>query len=64
MGAVLQVSAQREAIWDEHAAITAAIGSGDAELAARLIDQHGAHASETLLARLGAVLNPPSRNTS
>ena len=64
MGAVLQVSAQREPIWDEHAAIAAAIGAGDAKLATRLIEQHGAHASETLLARLGAVLNPPSRSTS
>ncbi len=64
MGAVLQFSTQREAIWDEHAAIAAAIGAGDAKLATRLIEQHGEHASETLLARLGAVLNPPSRNTS
>lgn len=64
MGAVLQVSTQREAIWDEHAAITAAIGAGDAKLATRLIEQHGEHASETLLARLGAVLNPALKGTS
>ncbi len=64
MGAVLQASAQREPIWDEHAAIAAAIGAGDPKLATRLIEQHGEHASETLLVRLGAVLNPPSRSTS
>lgn len=64
MGAVLQVSTQREPIWDEHAAIAAAIGAGDAKLSARLIEQHGHHASETLLARLGAVLNPSLKGTS
>ena len=31
MGAVLQSSGQREAVWDEHEAIAAAIAAGDAD---------------------------------
>ena len=57
MGAVLQHARQREAIWDEHAAIAAAIAEGDAERATHLIDQHGRQASENLLARLHHVLD-------
>jgi DNA-binding GntR family transcriptional regulator len=64
MGAVLQSSRQREAIWDEHEAIAQAIGAGDAKLAARLIDQHARQASETLLARLAQVLRSRSRGKS
>jgi DNA-binding GntR family transcriptional regulator len=64
MGAVLQSSRQREAIWDEHEAIAQAIGAGDAKLAARLIDQHARQASETLLARLAQVLRSPLRGKS
>ncbi|HEY8707201.1 MAG TPA: FCD domain-containing protein, partial [Burkholderiaceae bacterium] len=64
MGAVLQSSRQREPIWDEHAAIAAAIGAGDAKLATRLIEHHGQQASETLLARLSDVLEPPLKGTS
>ena len=41
MGAVLQQSRQREALWDEHEAIADAIAAGDADRAARLIDEHG-----------------------
>ena len=58
MGAVLQSSRQRETIWDEHAAIAAAIGTGDAKLATRLVEEHGRQASENLLARLSDVLKP------
>jgi DNA-binding GntR family transcriptional regulator len=58
MGAVLQLQHQRTTIWDEHAAIAAAIVSGDAKLAARLIEQHGRQASENLQARLADVLQP------
>ena len=58
MGAVLQASRQRETIWDEHAAIAAAIGAGDAKLATRLVEDHGRQASENLLARLTDVLKP------
>ena len=57
MGAVLQHARQREALWDEHAAIAAAIGRGDTEQATRLIDQHGRQASTNLLARLHDVLD-------
>ena len=58
MGAVLQSSPQREAIWDEHEAIAAAIAAGNAKRAATLIDQHALRASENLRARLAEVLNP------
>ena len=60
MGAVLQSSRQRATIWDEHAAIAAAIGASDAKLAARLIEHHGRPARENLLARLSDVLLNPS----
>jgi DNA-binding GntR family transcriptional regulator len=64
MGAVLQASPQRETIWDEHAAIAAAIESGDAKRAAALVEQHGRWASENLLARLSDVLKPPLKGHS
>ena len=48
MGAVLQSSPQREAIWDEHEAIAAAIAAGNAKRAATLIDQHALRASEKI----------------
>ncbi len=48
MGAVLQVSTMRESIWDEHEAIAAAIGSGDADTAETLIRQHGEDAGRNL----------------
>jgi DNA-binding GntR family transcriptional regulator len=56
MGAVLQQSRQREALWDEHEAIARAIARGDADRAARLIDHHGRQASANLQARLADVL--------
>ncbi len=56
MGAVLQQSRQREAVWDEHEAIAKAIASGDAERAGRLIEQHSKSASENLALRLSHVL--------
>ena len=59
MGAVLQSSPQRETIWDEHAAIAAAIAAGDAKRATALVEHHGRQASDTLLARLSDVLRPP-----
>ncbi len=64
MGAVLQSSRQRESIWDEHAAIAAAVNAGDADLAARLSEHHGRQASANLLARLSDVLNPPAKGVS
>ncbi|MDR5856212.1 GntR family transcriptional regulator [Caballeronia sp. LZ062] len=44
MGASLQVSGQRESIWDEHAAIAKAIERGDASLAMSLSDAHAKRA--------------------
>ena len=56
MGAVLQEMRQREAVWDEHQAIAEAIAAGDADRAARLIEEHSLHASATLAERLDSVL--------
>ena len=60
MGAVLQQSSQRSSVWDEHTAIADAIGKGQAERAATLVQQHSAHASEHLAARLKLVLQKAS----
>jgi DNA-binding GntR family transcriptional regulator len=57
MGAVLQQSKQREAVWDEHEAIAKAIAAGNGERAAHLIEQHSRRAGENLAARLTDVLN-------
>ena len=54
MGASLQSVSRREAIWDEHAAIAAAIAAGEAERAAELIGRHAHHASDSLRTRLAA----------
>ena len=56
MGASLQSSRQREAVWDEHEAIAAAIASGDAKGAVRRIEEHARKACENLLARLAPTL--------
>ncbi|MBC5766738.1 GntR family transcriptional regulator [Ramlibacter albus] len=56
MGAVLQMARQRETVWDEHEAIARAIAAGDADKAARLIEEHSANAGENLTAQLGQVL--------
>jgi len=56
MGAVLQQTGQREAVWDEHEAIAKAIAAGDGARAAQLIEEHGRHASENLGERLDFVL--------
>jgi len=64
MGAVLQSSRQRVAIWDEHAAIAEAIAAGDAERATRLVEDHGRQASEHLLERLADVLKPPVKGNT
>lgn len=57
MGAVLQSSRQREAVWDEHEAIATAIASGNVERAVKLIDHHSEQASGHLTARLSAQLS-------
>ena len=56
MGAVLQQSGQRKAVWDEHEAIAKAIAQGDADRAARLIEQHSQRAGENLARELTQVL--------
>jgi DNA-binding GntR family transcriptional regulator len=57
MGAVLQQMHQRDAVWDEHHAIAEAIAAGDADGAARLIEEHSLHASHVLAERLDFVLH-------
>ena len=64
MGAVLQQSRQREALWDEHEAIAKAIARGDADGAAVLIDHHGQRASENLLAQAHRCPRPTEERTS
>ena len=56
MGAVLQVSAQRSSIWDEHQAIADAIAHGDGARAVVLTDLHTSRARRNLIQRLNEVL--------
>ena len=56
MGAVLQQSGQREALWDEHEAIADAIARGDGEAAAERITAHAERASDNLTDILNHVL--------
>ncbi|MFM0221886.1 GntR family transcriptional regulator [Paraburkholderia dipogonis] len=56
MGAVLQSSKLRAAIWDEHAAIAQAIAAGDAAQAVELTEQHTSRARANLIERLEHVL--------
>ena len=58
MGAVLQKSAWRATVWDEHAAIAAAIRTGDADRAALLVSGHDQRASAFITAQLGAPPRP------
>ena len=62
MGAVLQEMHQRDAVWDEHQAIADAIAAGDAEGAARLIEEHSLQASQVLAERLDLVLQSTPTN--
>ena len=62
MGAVLQEMHQRDAVWDEHQAIADAIAAGDAEGAARLIEEHSLQASQVLAERLDFVLQSAPTN--
>lgn len=64
MGAVLQQTGQRDAVWDEHQAIADAIAAGDAGRAARLVEEHGSNASRVLGERLDAVLGTATANTT
>ena len=54
MGAVLQRSTLRETVWDEHAAIAAAIAAGRVADAERLMAGHGQRASEHMARHLPA----------
>jgi len=56
MGAVLQHSAQRQSIWDEHEAIAKAIAEGDPVKAGELSDLHTNKAREYLACKLDEYL--------
>ena len=60
MGAVLQHSASRQGIWDEHERIAEAINRGDAKLAAELSEQH----AEAAYMGLGQHLEHMPRNAA
>ncbi|KNZ33839.1 MAG: GntR family transcriptional regulator [Methylibium sp. NZG] len=63
MGAVLQSTGLRDAVWDEHEQIAAAIAAGNEKLAVELIDQHSQQAGQTLAARLSTVLKRTAGDT-
>jgi DNA-binding GntR family transcriptional regulator len=54
MGATLQRSALRDTVWDEHAAVAAAIAAGDAARAEHLMRQHCERAADHLARRMAA----------
>lgn len=64
MGAVMQQSRRREAVWDEHEAIARAIAAGDEDTAAGLMQDHGHHAAEHLVRHLREVLGPAAGQTT
>ena len=57
MGTVLQSSASRQSIWDEHEAIAKAIAAGDVIRAGELTDNHTTTARQYLASRLGEYLS-------
>lgn len=61
MGAVLQRSAVRKDIWDEHEAICRAIREGDADRAAELSERHASEARENLTRKLRLAANEQPR---
>ncbi len=63
MGAVLQSSAQRESIWDEHEQIANAIAKGDSKRAVEMTDLHTNRARINLVRRLGEVLKEQESQT-
>jgi DNA-binding GntR family transcriptional regulator len=63
MGAVLQQSRQRDAVWNEHDAIAKAIASGDGDRAAHLMDSHGQQAAANLARQLTGVLTATAHTT-
>ncbi len=58
MGAVLQASGVRQAVWDEHEAIAQAIGAGQADEAERLMSGHAQRAGDDIVKGLGAASDP------
>ena len=52
MGAVLQASAVRDSVWDEHQAIADAIATGDVQSADTLMSRHGHQAAAYLANKL------------
>lgn len=65
MGAVLQTSRLRSAVWDEHAAIAEAIAAGQPNEAERRMRGHTQQASEEIGQQLAAALSaPPKRRTA
>ncbi len=65
MGAVLQSSDQRVAVWDEHEHIAAAIAAGQARNAAALVVGHCDRASDYLTTRMTeALARTPAANPS
>lgn len=56
MGTVLQSSASRQSIWDEHEAIAKAIAEGDVIKAGELTDSHTTTARKYLASQLGEYL--------
>lgn len=63
MGAVLQRSALRAAVWDEHAAIAEAIAAGNADGAAELISGHDQRAAEHMHRELAPPLATAAQPT-
>jgi DNA-binding GntR family transcriptional regulator len=61
MGAVLQSTGVRQAVWDEHEAIAQAIAAGQADEAERLMSAHAQRAGDDIARRLsGAAPDGPS----
>jgi DNA-binding GntR family transcriptional regulator len=58
MGAVLQSSALRRTVWDEHEAIAQAIAHGRADDAERLIRDHAARAGDHITRQLTLLAHP------
>ena len=56
MGAVLQKSAMRMAVWDEHEAVAEAIAAGRADDAAHLMSHHDERASTSMCEQLGQAM--------
>lgn len=60
MGAVLQSTGVRQAVWDEHEAIAQAIAAGQADEAERLMSAHAQRAGDDMARRLsGAAPDGP-----